>query len=386
MDSIKDYPVYVSDCTSYDPDLLYVKLKEAFSLLGITNEMISGKKVLLKPNLVLAKKPEHGATTHPMFAEVCARIMHELGAESIVLADSPGGSYNQASLSVVYKTCEMTSVESEHLRLNNDFSFSDAHYDGVRLKNFHVINAACNADVIVDICKLKTHSLTGMSCATKNLFGVIPGVEKFQMHSTFPKINDFSEMLIDLSVYIIKNKTFIAVCDAIISMEGNGPTYGTPKKTGLVLASLSPYALDIIAEHIMRAENTVPYLDAAAKRNLTARKWEDIRVLGEADYPTYALRRPDTDSGQLLRNLSNLMGGRIAHMFEARPKINTKKCIGCGKCAHSCPQHTIVIKTKGKNKCAVIKSNSCIKCYCCQELCPIGAVGTKQNILIKLIH
>ena len=95
---------------------------------------------------------------------------------------------------------------------------------------------------------------------------------------------------------------------------------------------------------------------------------------------------PDADAGYILKNLPNLFGGRLAKLFETKPDINLKKCVGCGICASSCPRHTIRIESKKSKKYAKIDRSDCIRCFCCQELCPIGAVDIKQNFLIKLIH
>lgn len=386
----KNAQVYLTECGSYDIPVLVSRLTDAFSAIGVDRKLIGGKKVLLKPNLVMAKKPEFGATSHPAFIEALTAVCFDLGAASVTLADSPGGPYNAAALALVYKTCGMDSVADSRLELNQDYTWQTVHLSGKKLKSFHILTAVQNADVVIDVCKLKTHSLTGMSCAVKNLFGIIPGIEKFEMHSSFPKIPDFSEMLTDLAEYMVQNKTFLAVCDGILAMEGNGPTHGIPKKTDLLLASRSPFALDVIAEHIMNLDGRVVYLDCAAERGLVSRTIDGITLLGKWNpdtCPQFDFRPPDTGAGKILKNLPDFMGGRFAKFFETKPEILTDKCIGCGKCVSSCPMHTITVQTgrNGKKK-AVIRRKDCIRCYCCQELCPIGAVGTKQNPLIKLIH
>lgn len=382
----KNTPVYLASCDSYDTEKLYNILRDSFSAIGVAKEEISGKKVTIKANLVLAKKPDFGATTHPATVNAVVKLLDEMGAASITLADSPGGPFNAANLSNVYRVCELAPLESDKLHINDDFTWQNVHIGGEKLKNGHCITPVYEADVIIDLCKLKTHSLTTLSAATKNLFGTIPGVEKFEMHSTFPKVNDFSAMLVDLGAYYSTNKTFIAICDGILSMEGNGPTHGVAKKTDLMLISRSPFALDVIAEHIIGADNEVVLLNQASERGLVERDWKNIELLGETECPTFKFERPDTEAGKFLKNLPNMFGGRLAKFFETRPKIMLDKCVGCGKCVSSCPRHTIsLVEKKGKKK-AQINHSNCIRCYCCQELCPIGAVGTKQNIFIKLIH
>ena len=58
-----------------------------------------------------------------------------------------------------------------------------------------------------------------------------------------------------------------------------------------------------------------------------------------------------------------------------RPKINTDKCIGCGRCRDICPQNTITI-TNGK---ARIDPKNCIRCFCCHEMCPAKAIDVKKR-------
>ena len=386
---MNDHSVVLARCGSYDSGALSEALRASVSALHLGEDFFRGKRVLLKPNLVLAKKPEQAATTHPAMIRALADILFEAGAESVTLADSPGGPYSAAALNHVYRVCGMEGADPR-VKLNDDFTFRSVHTDGVKLKVFRMISAAMDADVIVDVCKFKSHSLTGMSCAVKNLFGLIPGVEKFEMHNAFPLLPDFSEMLTDLCETVIREKPFLAVCDGILSMEGNGPTHGTPVETGFLLCSRDPFALDVAAEHMMARDGRILYLDAAARRGLVSRDWRDITLTDEngdaiADPPVFPLAYPDAEAGHFLRNLPNFMGGRFTKLFEPRPRIMQKKCVGCGKCFESCPRHTIRMVV-GKKKKARINPEKCIRCWCCQELCPIGAVGVKQNFLIRLIH
>lgn len=378
-------PVAIRSCENYETDRVYAVLQRCFEDAGISSDTVNGKKVVLKTNLVIAKKPELAATTHPAVVEACARLLSEMGAAKITLADSPGGPFSQAALLPVYKTCGMAALDGvSGISLNDDFTFHPVFFkDGSTLRNFNIIHAIEEADVLVNLCKIKTHTLTGFSCAVKNVFGVIPGVEKFQMHATYPTVDAFSEMLNDLNAYLLSEKTYLTVCDGIVGMEGNGPTHGTPKKAGVLLVSTSPFALDVAAEHLIGLDGETKMLDIAADRGYMPRRYQDIHAVGETVLPVIPFKRPDNKK-TFLKNLPNFMGGRFAHIFESRPEIDRKKCVGCGVCVRSCPKHTISVSEK--KKIAVITRADCIKCYCCQELCPLGAVKTKQNPFIKLIH
>ena len=268
-----DKPVFLAKCESYDIDVLVPLISRAFDSIGAGPDEFADRNVMLKPNLILGRKPEFAATTHPHFLEACARVVKERGARKVTVAESPGGPYNAVSFTAICKACGITA--SEWYEINTDYGFAPQKTEGVMLKNFNVINPFLEADVVIDLCKMKTHSLTKMTCATKNLFGLIPGVEKFELHATFPDMGDFSKMLADLADYACREKDVIALCDAILSHEGNGPSQGEPKFTGYVLASRSVFSLDTVAEHMMKMDGEILYLDAARDLGLTSRSFPD---------------------------------------------------------------------------------------------------------------
>lgn len=384
-------PVAYAACAEYDVSEIRRHITALFHTLKLDSAFFAGKVILLKPNLVMAKKPEMAATTHPVVLQALAEVLAEFAPKKIIIADSAGGPYNPPALQVLYRTCGLSPLDKlPFVELNTDCGFSDVEMpEGKRLRHCHMINPAIQADICINVCKLKTHGLTGLSCATKNLFGLIPGVEKFEMHATFPRIEDFSEMLVDITEYIRTHTEYIALCDGILGMEGNGPTHGTPFSSGLLLASRSPYALDVMAEHIIGCENAAMHLDAAAERGLVVRSWDKIPLLpadDAASIQTYSFRKPASSSGKFLKNLSGIMGGRLAEAFAARPTIRNTACVGCGVCVQSCPVHTISLEKKKQKKIAVIHPDKCIRCYCCQELCPKGAVILRKNPLIRWIH
>lgn len=136
------------------------------------------------------------------------------------------------------------------------------------------------ADYIIDCCRLKTHGLTVMSGAVKNLFGCIPGLKKPEWHCLRPTVEAFSDMLIDLCETVKPN---LVIMDAIDCMEGNGPGGGTVKHMGILLASRSPYALDERAAFLMGLRpETVPMVRAYRKRGLLD---HPIEVVGDELIP-----------------------------------------------------------------------------------------------------
>ena len=383
-------PVALSRTPAYDRKCILKALRAQAKLLGIPTDHFAGKRVVIKPNLVAALKPDAAATTHPVFLCAVVDFLREYGAADLLLAESPGGLYTESALRTVYRSCGILDAAQEcGLPLNyTTDSVSVSFSDGIACRAFHVIRPIAEADVIVDLCRLKSHSLTRLSCAVKNLFGVIPGTEKFEMHSAYPTLPVFAEMIVDLCAMLCRSHEVLAICDGITAMEGNGPTGGTPRDVGAILMSRDPFALDAAAEELIGFGGTVSVNEAARKRGLLEADMADISVLGEdiASFTVHDFREPDASRGTFLRNLPHLFGGRLAEFLSPRPEIRKKDCIGCGVCANSCPRHAIRIQQKQSKKRAVIDYKNCIRCYCCQELCPIHAVSIHKNPIFKIIH
>lgn len=387
---MKLHPVALNGCTEYDSDIIAEIIKNQLFGAGVTAEMLRGKKIVIKPNLVMNKKPDFSATTHPAVIAGTARALRSIGAGELHLAESSGGPYTESTIRLHYNGCGIKEMaQQENIILNYNTAASVMQFPaGAACRSFNVIRSIYDADVIVNICKLKTHSLTKMSCGVKNLFGVIPGTEKVEMHARFSRIESFTEMLCDLAQMFTENKTVITICDGICGMEGNGPTGGTPREYGVLMTSLSPFALDLAAEYLLGFAGTVPTVQASIKRELCPADITELNIIGD-DYKNHITSDvvpPDTSRRSILRDFPDLFGGRLVRFLEPRPKINQKKCIGCGVCAASCPKKTISIREKDGKKQLKIQDKSCIRCYCCQEMCPKNAVKIQKNLILRLVR
>ena len=382
--------VFISKCESYAEDTVSEIVRRHFDALGYDRSFFEGKRVVVKPNLVMKKAPDAAATTHPAVLGAVLSVLREYGVTPII-AESPGGIYNRQRLEGIYRTCGIESVASRYgAALNFDTSAVQMPFpEGKKVKMFHVIAPVAEADVLIDLCKLKSHSLTKMSAAVKNLFGVIPGIEKFEMHASYPDYGDFGAMLCDLCATLCRTKTVIAVTDAIVGMEGNGPTAGTPRKIGAVLTSPNPFACDLACEKLLGFEGTVPLVKEAKSRGLCPDRAEALKILGTpiagAAVPDF--KAPDSAERKAPSALTFFSSGTFGRFFMPRPVVIKDKCRGCGECVASCPKHTIELSAEKKNgiRTAHIRHASCIRCYCCQELCPFGAVKVKKNVILKII-
>ena len=376
--------VSIVPCESYEADACEASLRAVLAPLGGLDWVRPGMRIGIKANLVAGAKPEKAVTTHPSLLAALTRLLKERGA-SVVIGDSPGNLYNAAILNRVYAVSGLCEAEKAGAELNRDFSEKDGFFpDAVQAKRFTYTGWLDGCDAIINFCKLKSHGMMSLSAAAKNLFGTIPGTMKPEYHYRFPDPNDFADMIVDLDEYF---KPVLNLCDAITAMEGNGPTQGTPKHVGALLASKNPHCLDVLAATLIGlAPNEVPTLAAAMRRSLCPDTVEGLTVSG--DWKAFL----QTDF-EVIRNRNSLLfvGGdhfcakalrRIMNAcLASKPKVKTSACIGCGKCRDICPAHTIAIK----NKKAVIDRKHCIKCFCCQEFCPVGAMRVHRSPVAALL-
>ena len=379
-------PVAVVPLSEYTASEARRVLEEALSRVFNLDDIKPNMRVVIKANLVSAMKPDAAATTHPVLLCALCDILSERGAE-VVVGDSPGGLYNAAFVGRVYTVTGVRAVEDHGARLNTDFSeVATTFPEGKVLREFTYTGYLDGADLIINFAKLKSHGMMGMSCAAKNMFGAIPGVIKPEYHFRFPKYEDFADMIVDLDEYF---RPAISIADAVVGMEGNGPTAGTPCKMGYVLASTSPHALDMIAADLLGfSREELPILDAAYRRGLIPDTPDKINLVTEhkivrlEDFERVVERRSLEFSGNGKNPIKRAFGAIAGSILRTRPVLKPDLCVGCGVCAGICPAKAITIK----NKKAIINRKACIRCFCCQEFCPKSALKVKRTALATIFH
>ena len=374
--------VHALKTESYDRTLLCDRVKTHLDALGTADLLAGRTKVVLKPNLLLKRAPELFTTTHPEVVYAVAKYFLNLGITDITLCDSPGGPYNETALKGIYETTGMTAVAEElGIKLNFDFTSSQVPFpQGEICKGFEIITPLLQKDAfIVDICKAKTHCMTTLSGATKNMFGSIPGLMKPRMHYQFPDVYDFSGMINDVCQYVGPD---LVVVDAVVGMMGDGPSSGIACDMGYTLAGTSPFEVDVCLCRLMGFDvKQVPMVQNAIDRGLTS---ENISVMGDTLTPVKDFVKPASKSHDFLsgfpRPVARVARKVMRAVLTPKPRVDLQACIGCGKCAESCPPHTIKIE----NRKAIINYKNCQKCYCCHEMCPISAISVAKNFLVKL--
>lgn len=375
-------------CDSYDEVRLAEIIEEQMNIFGYDRAFFEGKKVVIKPNLVMKKSPDAAATTNPAVLSALLTVLAKRDCLPLI-AESPGGIFNRQRMEGIYRVCGIEAAAKKHgVPLNYD---TDAVYvpfpDGKTVRQFHILKAVAEADILIDLCVLKSHGLTKMSAAVKNFFGTIPGIEKFEMHASYPDYKDFGSMICDLCEMYCKTKTVIAITDAIVGMEGNGPTAGTPRAIGALLMSPNPFASDIVGETLLGFAGTVPIVREGVSRGLCPADISGIDLIGDGIEPLCLddFKEPDSAQNRAPSLLTRFSSGKLGRFFMPRPIADPSKCRGCGECVASCPQHTIELTMKKGKKLARIRHADCIRCYCCQELCPFEAIRIKKNFIIRLV-
>ena len=371
--------VWLSRCGGYAPEELLRQVEEAFTALGVWEELKPGMQVVIKPNLVMSSKPEAAIATHPALVAAVGRCVQKAGGE-VIIAESPGGPYTPAAMKAVFRGCGYADMAKEWgFTLYTECKSREVSLPGaVRCRQLSVVEPFLTRDYLIDLAKLKTHSMVGFSGAVKNLFGAVPGLQKPELHCRFPEKQPFSEMLVDLCDFLRPDLCFL---DGVLAMEGNGPTGGSPRKVGVLGASKSPYALDVCGAALIGLEpESVLMLKEAHRRGLGPISPKECQLLKEQ---VETLAQPDfvkakASSTDFLDRVPAFLRPAAKRLATPAPKIRRKECVGCGKCAESCPQHTIAIR-EGK---AVIDYKQCIRCFCCHEMCPKHVIDIRRWSLL----
>ncbi|HMK15944.1 MAG TPA: DUF362 domain-containing protein, partial [Methanomicrobiales archaeon] len=366
------YRVSIARCRSYDPDTVRAAVAASLGHLGGMGEFVAeGQRVLVKPNLLSSRPPDAAVTTHPAVAQAVVEEVQRAGGMA-VLGDSPGGRNAGRSYERLLKRTGMAAVaEATGCEL---VSFEDDVVEvpapqGKSFRRFTVGKAVTEADRVIVLPKLKTHQLTYYTGAVKVLFGYIPGLRKAEYHlHTGIDAGTFSDLLLDLHSAL---PPALAVMDAVVGMEGQGPSNGNPREIGLILASGSCTALDYVACSVVGFDPaSIPTVRKAGEQGAGPKSIEEIEILGEAleAVRISGFEKPGT---MFAARLTPALFAAVGYLFGARPEIYPGRCISCGKCAEGCPPGAIRW-TKGETP--SIRYRRCIRCYCCQELCPQGAV------------
>lgn len=358
-------------CNNYSFKNVKAAIQRGLDLLGGADQFVKeGENVLLKPNWIMAVPPERCATTHPVIFNAICDIFKELNI-NLSYGDSPGhGTSEDESYEAASITGFLKVAESYGIPLADFINGQDVQVDS---HTFHIAKGALQADGIISLPKLKTQGFLKLTGAVKNQMGCIPGRRKGSYHREIQKPADFARMLVALNMFL---KPRLYIMDGIMAMEGNGPMNGDPKAMNVLLLSTDPIALDAT---VCRLVNLNPEFSYTVTLGMQAGHGtyleSEITLLGDPieDFISYDFN--------INRNpISNVRGAEVFAFGDdagvPKPYILEERCQRCGVCVDICPIYPKAINFQEGNNSLPLEYDytRCIRCYCCQEMCPHGAI------------
>jgi uncharacterized protein (DUF362 family)/Pyruvate/2-oxoacid:ferredoxin oxidoreductase delta subunit len=368
--------VSIVKCSSYDEEEVLKGLRRAIDLIGGINTFVKkGDHVLLKPNLLYGKPPEKAVTTHPSIVKGVIQIVREAGGIPFI-GDSP-------SVGSLMRAAEKAGIK----RVADEMNCPLVEFDkpilppkggGTFFKQLEIDRTVLEADVIINLAKWKTHGLTVLTLAVKNLFGCIPGPRKALWHLKAGEDRKvFAQMLVDLCQII---RPSLNVLDGILGMEGDGPNSGHPIPLGLILASRDPLSLDqIVCDLLGIPRESLPTNRVAFEEGLGK---DGIEVVGERVEEVRILRFRLPIPSEPAWNLPGFLRKALKNALTSMPVFNEELCDNCDQCIGACPLKAL--ERKGGR--LVFDYGRCIRCFCCQEVCPEGAIPIKPGWALNLYN
>lgn len=344
----------------------YPELKPVFFEIieALAGKIIkSGCRVLIKPNLLSAASPENAILTHPLIIKAAVEYVLEKGARPQV-SDSPAiGSFAHI--------IKMNKIDEALAGLDVVFSpFKNTVMTdiGKPYGKIEIARDVLEADVIINLPKLKTHTQMLLTLAVKNMFGCIVGFKKSQWHMRAGSDTDaFARLLIAIHQTV---KPAVSILDGILALEGEGPGRGgKPRQIGVIMGSADSFALDMaVCKMLGVSYQSAPILKNAEAMGLLPA----FKVTGDV---------PLITDYQLPPSSGIIFGPRFLHNFMRRHTMALPVCVEslcemCSQCWTLCPAKAIEPLAEKIN----FDYTKCIRCYCCIEICPYGALHARETI------
>ena len=325
------------------------------------------KKVLLKPNLLLGAEPDRAVTTHPLFLERIINSLKDSGIINIFLADSPGVHY------IEYERVLRKTGIAEICAKNNVAILKIEKYKPKKFEDIYFSSIVDDMDLIINIPKLKTHSLMGLTLGVKNLFGLIPGTNKVQMHRTYPNNDKLALKLYEFSK-LLRPKT-IHILDGIIGMQGEGPSRGEPVNTALIAMSDDATAMDIATTEILN----LPINFCKTNKAAISTDFDKKQIRIERNNLSFKrkIKKPLSYGVNLI---PSFIRQAFANAIYIKPVIDQRKCTHCKYCYRICPAGAINIE----NNMLTVDKHVCFECFCCYEICEYNAINLTRSFMHRV--
>ncbi len=378
-----DRPVVaITQCSSYEQDAVLAAVQTALELAGLLDIFKSYRKVLLKPNLLSSRSPEDAVTTHPSVVEAVGTVASQFSSEVLVGDSPPFAGENPVKYAALLQntgTLDVASRLGAKVVRFEEQVLQVANPSGRLYRSFEIAAAVREADVVVNIAKLKNHALTKVTGAVKNLFGCVPGIRKGLFHVRAADDRQvFAQMLVDLASSI---PNAIHVMDAVIGMEGEGPSAGKPRQVGVILASADPVALDAVASAIVGYEPmSVDTTRLGDEQGLGCGRLDSIEIRGTQINEVVVDGWLPSSGTNDWKRIPSPLRRLLKRQLLAVPAFRKDRCTGCGDCVRICAANAL---TAGKPP--KLDLAKCIRCYCCHEVCSSFAVELRYGTLAHIL-
>lgn len=329
-----------------------------------------GRTVLVKPNFLAPAPPDRAVITHPLVIRAVVEYVLERGGRPQV-SDSPAlGSFEK-----VMRDGGVADALRGLPVVCRPFTESVEVDVGPPYHRIEIAADAIGADVVINLPKLKTHAQMRLTLGVKNTFGCVVGLRKPQWHLRAGiDTGKFAEVLVRVHAAV---RPAITVLDGILAMEGQGPGRGgVPRPLGLVMASADAAALDAaVCAMLGLGEDELLTTRAAMRAGLTSGS------------PTIDGVLPSVPDMRLPDIAPLVFGPKALHRFMRRhlvqrPVCDAALCRHCGECWRLCPAHAIARADRGLR----YDYDRCIRCYCCVEVCPHGAITARETPVGRVVR
>ncbi len=355
--------VVLERCLDYEASVVDRAVESMTARLGGLRGVVNGREVILKPNLLMPKRPEQAVNTHPQLICSVARAVLKAGARRVVVADSPavGKAKWVANRLGLQQLLDPLGVAIEELTEEVEVELDPKFGQKIKLSK-----RLLEAETVINLAKLKSHGLCGLTMAVKNCFGAVLGLDKTRWHLKAGRNTYlFASMLTKVCRKVAPG---LSIVDAVESMDGNGPSSGRVRKTGFLAAGRDPFALDRVLAAVcgVAPEGVTTFAhDGSLDIGKIPVRGASIAELKISDW-----QMPAKKAGGFFRIVERYFPSWLARGYGAEPRFSNKLCTLCLQCIKICPAKAL----SERRKKVKINKDHCIRCFCCQELCPEGAI------------